>query len=157
MCAKGRIRHEACLHSRACNLPCHVFVYIYIYIYYICTVQLPYITLQECNLTTSVLEGQDVCAKGRIRHEACLHSRARNLPCHVLLMSIGEDSKSQLGGKHIYKETHGDQRRTAEAARRHLSRQRENDSWHRLLQNVRLNNAHINGTPHLPPSCTQCR
>ena len=92
-----------------------------------------------------------MCANGRIRHEACLHSRARNLPCHVLLMSIGEDSKSQLGGKHIYRETHGDQRRTAEAARRHLSRQRENDSRCRLLQNVRLHNAHINGTPHLPP------
>ena len=36
-----------------------------------------------------------------IRHEACLHLRARNLPCHVWLMSIGENSKPQLGGKHI--------------------------------------------------------
>ena len=74
-----------------------------------------------------------MCDKGRIRHEMQLHSTARNLPHHVL---ADVDWKRQQAKNRAqrYMVTDGDHRQAVDASRRCLSHRRENDSWHRLLQ-----------------------
>ena len=73
-----------------------------------------------------------MCAKGYIRHEMCLRSSAHNLSWHVLA-DVDRRRQQARNRDQRYRETHGDHKRAADAARRQLSRQRENDSQSRVL------------------------
>ena len=75
-------------------------------------------------------------AKGYIRHEMCLHSSAHNLPRHVLADVDRRRQQARIRAQR-YRETHGDHKRAADAARRRLCRQRENNSRSRLLPKCR--------------------
>ena len=73
-----------------------------------------------------------MCIKGRIRHKACLHSSACNLPCSARFVDVDrrrQQAKLVLKPQR-YRGTHGEQRQAADTSRRCLSHQRENDSCH---------------------------